>query len=116
MSENGTPLEASTPKPRRRRRQLRPRPTLDAKLIVRTYAENLQAAQLAADLEGVPLAHWVRRAIARAAGAVLRAHRRPVPRRITDLAASGRAEELEQLRRRLAAMPPPAADRAEPAD
>lgn len=97
----------------RRRRQLPPRPAFDALLPVRTYREHLQACQLAADLEGVPLSAWIRRTLAQAAGRVLRQYKRPLPRRITDLAASGQAEELAALRRALAVPPPAPATPAE---
>lgn len=89
------PWESSTPAPGRLRRQLPPRPGYDARLELRLYRDHLLALALAADLEGVPLAAWCRRALSAAAGAVLR-RSRALPRRVTDTAAAGMRADVER--------------------
>lgn len=69
------------------------------------FRELLLAVQLAADCEGVTFAAWVRRVLAAESGRVLRRRGYQVPRRVLDLAAAGRLEELERLAAELA---PPA--------
>lgn len=62
-----------------------------------TFREHLLACQLAADCAGVSLAAWCRRVLSEAAGRELRRRQYRVPRRVLDLAAAGRLEELERL-------------------
>lgn len=64
---------------------------------VRAYRELVLACQLAADCQGIGLAAWIRRTLAAEAGRELRRRQYRVPRRVLDLAAAGRLEQLEQL-------------------
>lgn len=86
------------------RRARRP-PYDDVLPVVRTYREQRLSCQLAADCEGMPIGAWIRRALSAEAGRVLRARGHRVPRRVLDLAAAGRLEQLEQL---AASLAPPA--------
>lgn len=90
-----------------KRRELwaRPRrPPYDAVLpVVRAYRELVLACQLAADCQGIGLAAWIRRTLAAEAGRELRRRQYRVPRRVLDLAAAGRLEQLEQLAASLSA-------------
>lgn len=80
------------------------RPPYDAVLpVVRAYRELVLACQLAADCQGIGLAAWIRRTLAGEAGRELRRRQYRVPRRVLDLAAAGRLEQLEQLAATLAA-------------
>lgn len=89
------PWTLAAPRPGRKRRHLPPRPGYDAAYTLRLYRDALLACQLAADLDGLPLAAWMRRALAQTASATLRRARRPPPR-ITEAAAAGARAERER--------------------